>query len=56
NSVIKILDTLYHDRDYARFFVLETIARVPYFACSSTNLICCDLNNTTPFPALHINL
>uniref|UniRef100_F6I7J6 Uncharacterized protein n=1 Tax=Vitis vinifera TaxID=29760 RepID=F6I7J6_VITVI len=30
-SVIKILDTLYHDRDYARFFVLETIARVPYF-------------------------
>lgn len=31
DSVIKILDTLYHDRDYARFFVLETIARVPYF-------------------------
>ncbi|XP_057961110.1 ubiquinol oxidase 4, chloroplastic/chromoplastic [Malania oleifera] len=31
-SVIKILDTLYHDRHYARFFVLETIARVPYFA------------------------
>ncbi|TYI81942.1 hypothetical protein E1A91_D05G188500v1 [Gossypium mustelinum] len=32
DSVIKILDTLYRDRDYARFFVLETIARVPYFA------------------------
>lgn len=32
DSVIKILDTLYHERDYARFFVLETIARVPYFA------------------------
>ncbi|KAJ6834239.1 ubiquinol oxidase 4, chloroplastic/chromoplastic [Iris pallida] len=31
-SVVKILDTLYADRDYARFFVLETIARVPYFA------------------------
>ncbi|KAK7854113.1 ubiquinol oxidase 4 [Quercus suber] len=31
DSVIKILDTLYHDRDYPRFFVLETIARVPYF-------------------------
>lgn len=30
--VIKILDKFYHDRDYARFFVLETIARVPYFA------------------------
>ena len=29
--MIKILDTLYHDRHYARFFVLETIARVPYF-------------------------
>ncbi|KAL9818423.1 Ubiquinol oxidase 4, chloroplastic/chromoplastic [Arabidopsis thaliana] len=30
DSVIKILDTLYRDRTYARFFVLETIARVPY--------------------------
>ncbi|GLU18174.1 hypothetical protein SLE2022_344880 [Rubroshorea leprosula] len=35
DSVIKILDALYHDRDYARFFVLETIARVPYFAFMS---------------------
>ncbi|PWA34750.1 Alternative oxidase [Artemisia annua] len=35
DSVIKILDTLYQDRDYARFFVLETIARVPYFAFMS---------------------
>ncbi|CAN0855846.1 Ubiquinol oxidase 4, chloroplastic/chromoplastic [Linum grandiflorum] len=32
DTVIKILDTFYHDRDYARFYVLETIARVPYFA------------------------
>ncbi|KAF7840576.1 ubiquinol oxidase 4, chloroplastic/chromoplastic [Senna tora] len=32
DSVIKILDAFYHDRHYARFFVLETIARVPYFA------------------------
>nr|AEV41060.1 putative immutans protein [Oryza minuta] len=31
-SVITILDGLYRDRNYARFFVLETIARVPYFA------------------------
>ncbi|XP_043691075.1 ubiquinol oxidase 4, chloroplastic/chromoplastic [Telopea speciosissima] len=35
DSVIKILDTLYHDRNYARFFVLETIARVPYFSFMS---------------------
>ncbi|KAL7130347.1 hypothetical protein ABFS83_13G127800 [Erythranthe nasuta] len=35
DSVIKILDTLYRDRDYARFYVLETIARVPYFAFMS---------------------
>ncbi|PQQ21148.1 E3 ubiquitin-protein ligase COP1 isoform X1 [Prunus yedoensis var. nudiflora] len=35
DTVIKILDTLYRDRDYARFFVLETIARVPYFAFMS---------------------
>ncbi|XP_011660298.1 ubiquinol oxidase 4, chloroplastic/chromoplastic [Cucumis sativus] len=32
DSVIRILDSFYHDRHYARFFVLETIARVPYFA------------------------
>ncbi|KAA0054295.1 ubiquinol oxidase 4 [Cucumis melo var. makuwa] len=32
DSVIRILDAFYHDRYYARFFVLETIARVPYFA------------------------
>ncbi|KAM1685834.1 hypothetical protein ACFX13_037881 [Malus domestica] len=35
DTVIKVLDTLYSDRDYARFFVLETIARVPYFAFMS---------------------
>ncbi|KDP20687.1 hypothetical protein JCGZ_21158 [Jatropha curcas] len=35
DSVIKILDAFYRDRDYARFFVLETIARVPYFAFMS---------------------
>ncbi|GAB4830785.1 Ubiquinol oxidase 4, chloroplastic/chromoplastic [Ancistrocladus abbreviatus] len=34
-TVIKIIDTLYYDRHYARFFVLETIARVPYFAFMS---------------------
>lgn len=32
DSVIMILDAFYGDRNYARFFVLETIARVPYFA------------------------
>ncbi|CAL9161566.1 ubiquinol oxidase 4, chloroplastic/chromoplastic-like [Musa acuminata AAA Group] len=32
DTTIRILDTFYHDRHYARFFVLETIARVPYFA------------------------
>lgn len=43
DSVIKILDTLYHDRNYARFFVLETIARVPYFgeACCFFVLLTC---------------
>ncbi|CAN8274234.1 unnamed protein product [Cochlearia groenlandica] len=35
DSVIKILDTLYRDRTYPRFYVLETIARVPYFAFMS---------------------
>ncbi|MCO5606786.1 hypothetical protein L7F22_060976 [Adiantum nelumboides] len=32
DSVIFLLDGLYADRHYARFYVLETIARVPYFA------------------------
>lgn len=32
DSVIQILDVFYRDRNYARFYVLETIARVPYFA------------------------
>lgn len=31
-AVIQVLDVFYKDRDYARFYVLETIARVPYFA------------------------
>ncbi|XP_039141827.1 ubiquinol oxidase 4, chloroplastic/chromoplastic-like [Dioscorea cayenensis subsp. rotundata] len=31
-SMITILDAFYHDRHYARFYVLETIARVPYFS------------------------
>ncbi|CAM8893572.1 unnamed protein product [Rhodiola kirilowii] len=35
DSVIQILDTMYRDREYPRFFVLETIARVPYFAFMS---------------------
>lgn len=29
--MVMILSGLYRDRNYARFFVLETIARVPYF-------------------------
>lgn len=35
DTVIQILNALYQDREYARFFVLETIARVPYFAFMS---------------------
>ncbi|KAB2637569.1 ubiquinol oxidase 4 [Pyrus ussuriensis x Pyrus communis] len=35
DTVIKVLDTVYCDRDCARFFVLQTIARVPYFAFMS---------------------
>nr|PNR59740.1 hypothetical protein PHYPA_002532 [Physcomitrium patens] len=32
DAVIKVLDVFYKNRDYARFYVLETIARIPYFA------------------------
>lgn len=27
-----VFDTIYHNRDYARFYALEVIARVPYFS------------------------
>jgi hypothetical protein len=32
NLTVSILDFLYHGRDYQRFWVLEEIARAPYFA------------------------
>jgi hypothetical protein len=31
-SAVKVIDRVYRDRDYARFYVLETVARVPYFS------------------------
>jgi ubiquinol oxidase len=31
-TIVTILDAIYTDRHYARFYMLETIARVPYFA------------------------
>ena len=31
-SAVKVIDKLYEGRDYARFYVLETVARVPYFS------------------------
>lgn len=39
DSVYDIICVLYKDKDYPRFFVLETVARVPYFA----TLACCTL-------------
>ena len=32
DTVYTIISTLYANNEYARFFVLETVARVPYFA------------------------
>lgn len=34
-SVVVVIDKLYREKPYARFFVLETVARVPYFAYTS---------------------
>ena len=31
-TAVKVIDKLYENRDYARFYVLETVARVPYFS------------------------
>ena len=31
-TAVKVIDKLYEGRDYARFYVLETVARVPYFS------------------------
>jgi hypothetical protein len=30
-AILTILDAIYTNRHYARFYMLETIARVPYF-------------------------
>ncbi|MGQ4648245.1 alternative oxidase [Lyngbya aestuarii] len=35
NLLVFVLDNLYKDRTYPRFYVLETVARVPYFAYTS---------------------
>ncbi|NEO29307.1 MAG: plastoquinol terminal oxidase [Symploca sp. SIO3C6] len=35
NVLVFVLDNLYKDRSYPRFYVLETVARVPYFAYTS---------------------
>lgn len=35
NVLEAILNTFYRDRTYPRFYVLETVARVPYFAYTS---------------------
>lgn len=40
DSVVMILDFFYPDPNYARFFVLETIARVPYFGEDSVLYAC----------------
>ncbi|KAF8769207.1 hypothetical protein HU200_006710 [Digitaria exilis] len=40
DSVIMLLDLFYPDPNYARFFVLETIARVPYFGEDSALYAC----------------
>jgi ubiquinol oxidase len=31
-TAVNVIDKVYKDRDYARFYVLETVARVPYFS------------------------
>ena len=31
-TAVDVIDKVYKDRDYARFYVLETVARVPYFS------------------------
>jgi ubiquinol oxidase len=31
-TAVKVIDRVYKDRDYTRFYVLETVARVPYFS------------------------
>jgi ubiquinol oxidase len=31
-SAVNVIDRVYKDREYARFYVLETVARVPYFS------------------------
>ncbi|MBW4561116.1 MAG: plastoquinol terminal oxidase [Mojavia pulchra JT2-VF2] len=32
NILVAVINTIYRDRSYPRFYVLETVARVPYFS------------------------
>ena len=47
-SMIMVLDGVYRDRNYARFFVLETIARVPYFGEGSVLSYACSSQKKVP--------
>lgn len=44
-----IIDSLYEERPYARFYVLETIARVPYF-CAWHGRVSKKMSLITPCP------
>ena len=50
NITVAILDFLYKGRDYQRFWVLEEIARAPYFAF----LMCYILEKAWDYEALTI--
>ena len=49
-SMIMVLDGVYRDRNYARFFVLETIARVPYFGEGSVLSYACSCSSLKKAP------
>ena len=34
NQVVRFVDTFWADKPYARFYALETVARVPYFGAT----------------------
>jgi len=43
--LVFVINTVYRDRAYPRFYVLETVARVPYFSYLSVLHLYCLMNS-----------
>ena len=55
DTVYKFICIIYDGNDFARFYVLETVARVPYFAYLSVRFPCASLCASPVLPLCMID-